>query len=397
MKNYKHSGLAEVVELGKNKAKLFGETADLISVVSNDEISLARFRGSDAINDSEFVTKQQLDNAAPIQTIKYRKTYTSEQNGSSNVALSWGNGSSSQNSGAVISENGVIVSVSISTDGSATGEGIAIEVNNVVVGSFTHVGKTSVNIESIIVNSGDFLNIVRTSSGGGGGIVATTEVESEMNITAFRGEKGELGDTGANGSDGVDGLSVQTSGAGVPVDPAPLQASYLNTLNGDIYQSGITNSWTLVYTYENLVLGKGKFRSSIATSVDSVVDVKIPFNILSGVFDSPIFEDTTDIIKTVLQGGRYEVYSKVSVNGTTGNYRWTGRITVYINGLEVRSNVGGYIRSNSGANDTTLFIKETFNFTADDTIEIAVRRISTTSGNAVLIPDEAILEITKVS
>jgi len=56
MKNYTQSGLAEVVELGKSRAKIFGQTPDIMSIVTNDELSLARMRIGEAVNDDESIT-----------------------------------------------------------------------------------------------------------------------------------------------------------------------------------------------------------------------------------------------------------------------------------------------------------------------------------------------------
>lgn len=200
---------------------------------------------------------------------------------------------------------------------------------------------------------------------------------------------------GTNGSDGVVqfrfGSGVPSAGLGADGD------AYFNDVNGDYY-SKITGAWVFQFNSSGASvygLSGAKFTSATATSVNSTSDTLIPFETTSFI-DAP-FTNTSSTLKTINTTGRYRIKADLDVNGTTGNYRWTGLISLRKNGVTIlRSKYGGYIRATSGANYNTLGIDENFDFVATDTIEILVKRSSTTSGNATLVPNQIVLELTRV-
>ena len=88
-------------------------------------------------------------------------------------------------------------------------------------------------------------------------------------------------------------------------------------------------------------------------------------------------------VVTIAAAGTYRVRACITVGGSTGNYRWTAEAQFLKNGsTEVGKMRGGYIRATSGSTSTNVTIEKTMVLAASDTVEVQLKRISTTSGNA---------------
>lgn len=101
-------------------------------------------------------------------------------------------------------------------------------------------------------------------------------------------------------------------------------------------------------------------------------------------FSHSIATENTKIF--VSESGSYDIKSAINYNGTTGNYRFTSEVRIRLNGVTLLSPVftGSYIRANSGSNDSTVNANTTLKLSAGDYIEILTKRISTTTGDAVV-------------
>jgi microcystin-dependent protein len=135
------------------------------------------------------------------------------------------------------------------------------------------------------------------------------------------------------------------------------------------------------------------YDSTGGTDADSTTYLKIPFN--SSNFEDDGFSNSSGTI-TVTDAGRYELGSFISVTGSTSNYRWTGELGIFVEGSEVKSVTGGYIRSSSGSNETYLSIDHIVDLEAGDEIEVRVKRINSSSGNATTIANKNQLLIKRI-
>lgn len=345
----------------------------------------------DSASSKDYVTQDQLP-TTNTDVITYKKEYTCEENGTGNGRLSWGNGATDANTGAVMTEAGNISEISISTSASAINQNIDIEINNVVVASVSHSGLTGSYPLDIDVVKNDFLNVNRTSSTGGGVITATISVDSEVDVTLFRGEKGEKGDTG---DDGVSGNSSISGGAAPPVNPAPLQSAYIQT-NGDIYLSENTNIWTFLTNVAGQPAIISKFTNNLVTNIQPA-----SASIFSGINTTPLFDQiganinvTNDTI-TFLQSGTYEIYA--NIYGTSTVLRPNAGFNFVYNGTPTgRISASSYIRSASGHNEASSNLKETFVVAVNDTIQIEILQLAA-AGTVQAPAGTAIIEIKKVS
>jgi hypothetical protein len=88
-------------------------------------------------------------------------------------------------------------------------------------------------------------------------------------------------------------------------------------------------------------------------------------------------------VVTISDAGTYRVRASITAGASTLNYRWTAEAQFLKNGTtEVGKIRGGYIRRNSGSNSTNVIVEKTMVLAASDTIEVQIKRISTTSGDA---------------
>lgn len=137
-----------------------------------------------------------------------------------------------------------------------------------------------------------------------------------------------------------------------------------------------------------------------AQSVNSTSDVAINWNdVRDGIKDASFTHaiGTNPSRVTLLNTGRYKIHVFMTVNGAGSNLRYTANTAVRVNGSTRRAPLlGGYIRYNGGSNDTVLQTLDVIAATANDYIEIVVKRISTTSGTVVTVADACILVIERV-
>ena len=131
------------------------------------------------------------------------------------------------------------------------------------------------------------------------------------------------------------------------------------------------------------------------SSVDSTSDVTIPAT-TTEIEDSTNYSNTSGVV-TVTDAGTYVVKGTIGVTGTTASYRWTGELSIVKNSSTVVGLIqGGYVRVNGGADETYLHIDKMIALSASDTIELKVKRLSTTTGNGTLVADTSTLQLLKL-
>ena len=131
------------------------------------------------------------------------------------------------------------------------------------------------------------------------------------------------------------------------------------------------------------------------SSVDSTSDVTIPAT-TTEIEDSTNYSNTSGVV-TVTDAGTYVIKGTISVTATTASYRWTGELSIVKNSSTVVGLIqGGYVRVNGGADETYLHIDKMIALSASDTIELKVKRLSTTTGNGTLVADTSTLQLLKL-
>ena len=105
---------------------------------------------------------------------------------------------------------------------------------------------------------------------------------------------------------------------------------------------------------------------------------------------------------TISTPGTYLASCTVVLTGSTGNYRWTGELEIqqFPTGgtLTALGSVrGGYIRVNSGSNDTYMTITRIITTTVtNEILQFQLKRISTTSGNAQYVVNNSTIQIARI-
>lgn len=330
--------------------------------------------------------------------IKVLIPYVCERNSSSNAKMSWGNGSTTGTMGAGMAQEGKFHSLVISSSAVATNASYQIRVNNIsIANNLIHNGQTSVIDLSdldLLVSSNDYININQTANGNGGSYTATIYIEYEIDVSAFSGPPGEKGDQGDNGQDGIAQFRF---GSGSPENSLGNDGDqYTDRDTGNVY-SKTAGLWNLEINLLNVNSSEkgGNYFTSLAQNVDSTSTTTI-------IFENTRFQENVvskqvnneDFI--INEDGKYAIKSKISVTGTTGNYRYTGNIILYLNGQAVQTFKDGYIRANTGSNFTQfdLFYKDYLS--VGDVLQVRLQRVSSNSGNASLVPGENVLDIAKV-
>ena len=330
--------------------------------------------------------------------IKVLIPYVCERNSSSNTKMSWGNGSTTGTMGAGMAQEGKFHSLVISSSAVATNASYQIRVNNIsIANNLIHNGQTSVIDLSdldLLVSSNDYININQTANGNGGSYTATIYIEYEIDVSAFSGPPGAKGDQGDNGQDGIAQFRF---GSGSPAHSLGNDGDqYTDRDTGNVY-SKTSGSWNLEINLLNVNSSEkgGNYFTSLAQNVDSTSTTTI-------IFENTRFQENVvskqvnneDFI--INEDGKYAIKSKISVTGTTGNYRYTGNIILYLNGQAVQTFKDGYIRANTGSNFTQfdLFYKDYLS--VGDVLQVRLQRVSSNSGNASLVPGENVLDIAKV-
>ena len=91
-------------------------------------------------------------------------------------------------------------------------------------------------------------------------------------------------------------------------------------------------------------------------------------------------------VVTISDAGTYRVRASITAGASTLNYRWTAEAQFLKNGTtEVGKIRGGYIRRNGGSNDTNVIVEKIMVLAASDTIEVQIKRISSTTGDAATV------------
>lgn len=130
-------------------------------------------------------------------------------------------------------------------------------------------------------------------------------------------------------------------------------------------------------------------------SADSTSDTVVPAT-TAEIEDTSNYSNTSGVV-TVTDAGTYCVKGNVGITSTTSNYRWTGELSIVKNGATVVGKVrGAYLRGNGGSNDSYIHIDKMLSLAASDTIQLKVKRINNTSGNATFLADVSTLQLQKL-
>jgi hypothetical protein len=114
--------------------------------------------------------------------------------------------------------------------------------------------------------------------------------------------------------------------------------------------------------------------------------------------DAAQYSATTGVV-TLTRAGTFLVSVTVAAESLlpTANYRWTGEVQLWKNGTtDVATTVGGYIRSNDGADATSITLTKVLTLAASDTLAVRVRRVSTTTGDATTVPGKCHLSFVEL-
>jgi hypothetical protein len=106
------------------------------------------------------------------------------------------------------------------------------------------------------------------------------------------------------------------------------------------------------------------------------------------------FSNASGVI-TVSAAGKYRVYAALSMTGSVA--RSNIRVRIGINGTTAGSASGqsGYIRAASGHNESTVYVEDVFDLSANDTIRILSQR-EAAAGTVTLLSNQSRLIIEKV-
>ena len=133
-------------------------------------------------------------------------------------------------------------------------------------------------------------------------------------------------------------------------------------------------------------------------TVDNAGANEVTLNFVSNIKDDEFthVDGTSQIVTS--SGGRIEVDGHVTIFGSQGNYRFTTRNRVSVNGDDGGVFVDStYLRSATGSNESYMVFKRTIdNVPPGATIELSVQRISNTAGNAATVVNGCCVTIKKV-
>ena len=186
----------------------------------------------------------------------------------------------------------------------------------------------------------------------------------------------------AGGSFAVDDDTNLQSGPWFKVDSSGTATA--TAFEGD--GSGLTNLPVSVAVYVDDTGG---------ASADSTSDTVVPAT-TAEIEDTSNYSNTSGVV-TVTDAGTYCVKGNVGITSTTSNYRWTGELSIVKNGSTVVGKVrGAYLRGNGGSNDSYIHIDKMLSLAASDTIQLKVKRINNTSGDATFLADVSTLQLQKL-
>lgn len=203
------------------------------------------------------------------------------------------------------------------------------------------------------------------------------------------GSNSKLGiQTFAGGSWG-DKLSIKSNGnvgIGTTNPQAKLDVNGAITSSGNV--TGLTGAFGNITISGNHITGNTpkvavyKAASGSTQNIDATTDTVLDISTAS--ISDANFSNTSGAI-TISEAGIYEIHCSVGITGTTGNYRYTGALTCKLNGVGQAEVQGGYVRATSGSQDSYIDMTHVLSVSANDVVTFAVKRISTTSGDATTI------------
>ena len=151
--------------------------------------------------------------------------------------------------------------------------------------------------------------------------------------------------------------------------------------------------------------GSGSFGTAVYTGPSTALDADstsyVTVNVATAVgTPSGFFSNSSGQI-TLSAAGTYLASCTIVLTGSTGNYRWTGELNIEQDTgtgfTEIGSVRGGYIRVNSGSNDTFVTITRIVTTTtSNESLQFRVKRISTTAGNATYVVNNSTIQIAKI-
>jgi len=248
-----------------------------------------------------------------------------------------------------------------------------------------------------LVNSTDYTATNGTSVVFTAGAVLNDNVEviawDRFNIAdAASAGQGALADSAVQPNDSPSFGNITVSGT---VDGVDLAANIPTSL-GTAGQVLTVNSGATAGEWSNPTSSVAVYvDNSGGASVNATTDVVL--NIANAeIEDTNNYSNTAGVV-TVTEAGNYIVKGTVGVTGTTSTYRWVGELSIVKNGsTQVARIQGGYVRADTGADETYISIDRTLALAASDTIELKCKRISTTSGNATTVASISTLQLQKL-
>ncbi len=194
--------------------------------------------------------------------------------------------------------------------------------------------------------------------------------------TPVAGPKAELGIVGQE-------LLLDVTSGGTTTNVLRVKSDEFKVFGNEIFHEG-----------NNAISGKWFADTAISVDSTSAVDIKFPTVSFK---DAGIDQDTQDVYFEVLSDGRWRVNVNLTIEGTTSSYRWTGELSINVNGTSVQTVSGGYIRAASVSYYTQISLDTMLELTANDEVSISVKRLSNLTGNATIVPAQTFLEITKMN
>ena len=355
--------------------------------------------GSTAPTSGQFLTATsdtaaEWSTVAISGTIYYRKVYVAERNSTATGKLAYGNGSTTDTMGAVVTENCELITIAVSTGTNNTiADTFEIYVNNLSVGAtVSHTGFTTVLEFSspIAVVTGDYLNAERIGNSGGGASTVTFECRVPIILDpAFRGPRG---DTGTNGTSSID------FGDGVPADPSASDSVYFDQLTGNVYKDNGSNSW--VFSFNTGVNVGRILTTSFSNTLVSNVNTANPGINFSGFSTTRILDDLASSITiannsiTINQAGRYSVYARL-FQQTTAERPSVG-IVWEVNGVRSeRYSDSSYIRSFGSDNNSSTTAEDEFQLSVTDVLTLRCQRLAN-SGTVNVLLGQSIFYIRRI-
>lgn len=224
--------------------------------------------------------------------------------------------------------------------------------------------------------------------------ITGTSAAPVLNFELVAGDDGANGTNGTNGTNGDDGA---------------------NGTNGDGFTGGSYDSGTGVVTFtsdDGLGFSTGDLRGASGGGGGSTIDIASYSDTTGGqnvtsssatrltditnaVFEDSIYSNSSGVI-TISESGVYEVFGCVGIRGTQGNYRYTCEFDLRVNGSMVARQTGAYIRANTNSFNSYIDLSTIISVTAGQTLDFTIRRLSSTTGNAVTVADTSRILIKKI-